>query len=150
MRRCCLGDVEGDIQHYETAWELSKQRYPRAMRSLGAHYFQKGEFLKATECWKLALDINPGYPKTWFTCGCTYMRLQMWTEAARCCTRSLAYEENAEAYGNLASVHVQLKQWKEARVCSAEACRLSHDNFRMSACHSLWSEGVPVRRYGLA
>jgi hypothetical protein len=36
---CLLGDVQGEIQHYEKAWECSGHTFSRAMRSLGARYF---------------------------------------------------------------------------------------------------------------
>jgi hypothetical protein len=32
---CLLGDLTEVPQHYLTAWDLSKRRYARAMRSLG-------------------------------------------------------------------------------------------------------------------
>jgi hypothetical protein len=42
---CLLGDVKSDYTLYERAWEISGCKFARAMRSLGAYYFEKKEVL---------------------------------------------------------------------------------------------------------
>ena len=45
---CSLGDATGNPEHYEKAWELSGERYARAMRSLGPP-FQKALALEVSD-----------------------------------------------------------------------------------------------------
>lgn len=41
MLWCLLGDVTGDVNHYETAWRLSEEKSSRVQRHWGFHYFTK-------------------------------------------------------------------------------------------------------------
>jgi hypothetical protein len=52
-----LGDITGELSHYETAWEISKHRYARAKRTLGRRAFEKNEYEKAIEFNENSLDI---------------------------------------------------------------------------------------------
>eukprot|EP00971_Amphidinium_carterae_P163640 3244549-Amphidinium_carterae.1 len=102
---CCLGDLEKDPKHYETAWELSQHRYARAQRSLGRHHFKHGDVAKAVESFKAALSINPLHADIWFTMGCAEMKLERWDDAVSTWSRCLGVDdENSEAWANLAAV----------------------------------------------
>lgn len=41
MLWCLLGDVTGDVNHYETAWRLSEEKSSRVQRHWGFYYFTK-------------------------------------------------------------------------------------------------------------
>jgi len=129
---CCLGDLEKEHLHYITAWELSGQRFARAQRSLGRHYFHTNDFPKAIHAYGLALAINPLHGNIWFAKGCLHMRLEEWEEGAVAFSRCVGVDDdNSEAWGNLAAVHCARGCLKEARNCVAEATRLNRESWRM-------------------
>jgi len=129
---CCLGDLQKEPKHFETAWELSKKRFARAQRSLGRHHFGKNELLKAVECFKLAVDINPLHQDIWFMKGVAEMRLQRWDEAVQTFSRCLGVEdENSEAWANLAAVHSSRGSLREARSCMYEASKRAPQSWKI-------------------
>jgi len=129
---CCLGDLEKEPKHFEKAWELSKHRFARAQRSLGRHFFGKGQLAEAIEAFKLAVAINPLHGGIWFTMGCCQMKLERYEEAVLTFIRCIGVEdENAEAWANLAACHSALESHKEARTCMAEATKRSRQSWRM-------------------
>mmetsp|Transcript_30003 Transcript_30003/g.75677 ORF Transcript_30003/g.75677 Transcript_30003/m.75677 type:complete len:960 (+) Transcript_30003:97-2976(+) len=129
---CCLGDLEKEPKHFETAWELSGKRFARAQRSLGRHYFSKGELEKAVDSFRLALDVNPLHSGIWFTMGVAQMRLQRWEDAVFTFSRCVGIEdENSEAWANLAAVHSARGNLREARTCMSEACRRQRESWKM-------------------
>jgi len=129
---CCLGDLEKNHAHYETAWTLSGSRFARAQRSLGRHYFGKGDLPKAVDAFLLALDVNPLHEDIWFTCGCAQMRLERWDDAATSFSRCIGVnDENSEAWANLAATHSARGKLQEARNCMVEATKRARENWRM-------------------
>merc|ERR1719482_2360907 len=56
---CILGDVDEDTAHFHKAWEVSKQRFARAQRSLGHAAFKSKDLAGAVEHYDRALKINP-------------------------------------------------------------------------------------------
>ncbi|CAK0849390.1 unnamed protein product [Prorocentrum cordatum] len=123
---CCLGDLEKEPKHYETAWELSKHRFARAQRSLGRHWFQKGELAKAIECFEAAVGINPLHTNIWFTMGCAQMKLERYDDCVATFSRCIGVDDDyAEAWANLAAAHSARGKLREARQCMAEAARRS-------------------------
>ncbi|WVR05348.1 hypothetical protein IAU60_002362 [Kwoniella sp. DSM 27419] len=121
---CLLGDLalNGDaasrdpataretaIGFYEKAWEVSQKTSSRAMRSLATIRVGLGEYEKAIECFKYALDINPLYAKAWFTVGVCYVRMERWTEARDAFRRQVGVDEDdGEGWNNLAAVYLRL------------------------------------------
>jgi tetratricopeptide (TPR) repeat protein len=85
---CCLGDLENEMKHYETAWELSKHRFARAQRSMARIHFKKGRLAEAVDSFRAALAINPLHAEVWFTMGVAEMQLERFengvTTFARC------------------------------------------------------------------
>lgn len=129
---CCLGDLEKEPKHFETAWELSKHRFAGAQRSLGRYWFNKKELVKAVEAFKLALGINPMHAGIWFTLGVAEMQLERWDDACFTFSRCVAVEsDNGQAWANLAATHSARENFKEARACMAEATKHSRENWRM-------------------
>lgn len=108
---CLLGDLEPDsaLQHYERAWEVSEHKSGRAMRSLGGHYFTKGDFPKAINCLKNAVAISPLLSRPWFILGCACVREERWEEARDAFARCVSLDdEDGESWNNLASVYLRM------------------------------------------
>ncbi|GAA6006816.1 hypothetical protein JCM10207_009105 [Rhodosporidiobolus poonsookiae] len=105
---CTLGELERKPEHYEKAWEVSNKTSSRAQRSLGAVYWSANEFAKAATALRLALRINPLFPRTWFMLGCCEMRLEEWAGAQEAFGRCVGLDgEDAESWSNLASCHLR-------------------------------------------
>ncbi|KAJ1547890.1 hypothetical protein HK096_009769 [Nowakowskiella sp. JEL0078] len=96
---CILGDIRKDPTLYEKAWEDSKHRNARAMRSLGAHYFKKEQFQKSVECYANALKINPLFENSWFIMGCAAMHIEDWETAMQAFSRVVSLDTDAKWRG---------------------------------------------------
>lgn len=105
---CILGELEVEPKHYEKAWIVSNKTSSRAQRSLGATYWAGGDWEAARKALRLALAINPLFPRTWFVLGCCEMRLEDWKGAQEAFGRCVALEDDdAESWSNLASCHLR-------------------------------------------
>ncbi|KAG5644811.1 hypothetical protein DXG03_007633 [Asterophora parasitica] len=115
---CLLGDLEPQnaVEHYEKAWEVSKEKSGRAMRSLGGYHFARGAFGDAIACLKRAVAINPLLARSWFILGCACMREEQWEDAKNAFARCVAIDEDdAESWNNLASMYLRIgKQDRKA------------------------------------
>ena len=106
---CILGDLDDEPRHYERAWEISKQRYSRAQKSLGEYYLQKQEWTKAQEAYQLATSVNRLNPELWSRLGDISLRLGHFEEAADAFGRSIGSAndsvggEDARTWSNLGS-----------------------------------------------
>ncbi|TCD64236.1 hypothetical protein EIP91_004338 [Steccherinum ochraceum] len=108
---CLLGDLEPDhaLQHYERAWELSKETSGRAMRSLGGYYFARGDYKNTITCLRRAVAINPLLSRSWFVLGCAYIRDEDLEGAREAFSRCVSIDdEDGESWNNLASVYLRL------------------------------------------
>ncbi|KAJ3091032.1 hypothetical protein HK102_001903 [Quaeritorhiza haematococci] len=129
---CLLGDVKKDISYYEKAWEASNGRYARAMRSLGAHYFQLGEYQQSLDCYQKALEMNPLFDKAWYVMGCAAMRLENWDVSAKAFSRVVSLDfENGEAWTNLSSIYIRQQRKRDAWRALREALKSMFDNFKI-------------------
>lgn len=131
---CLLGDLKGDAAHYETAWRLSGGRYSRAQRSLGKLRFKEQRWADAAGAFCLSLELNPLFPNTWFLLGCAALQLGDDAAALQAFGRVVAQEsENAEAWNNLATIHMRADRPQEAMQALKEASRLDYENWRIWA-----------------
>ena len=108
---CLLGDLEPDnaLTHYTHAWEVSKEKSGRAVRSLGGYHFAHEEYPKAIEYLQKAVSINPLMERTWFILGCACVREERWKEAREAFTRCVSIDdEDGESWNNLASVYLRM------------------------------------------
>lgn len=120
---CLLGDLEPDkaVEHYERAWEISKQSSGRAMRSLGGYYFARGEWTKSVDCLKKAVAISPLLSRSWFILGCSCMRLEDWDGAKNAFSRCVAIDdEDAESWNNLATMYLRIGTTTKPRTGNPE------------------------------
>ncbi|KAL6699034.1 hypothetical protein J3F84DRAFT_240529 [Trichoderma pleuroticola] len=106
---CILGDLENDPSHYERAWEISKQRFARAQRSLGEYYLGQKDLAKALEAYKKATSVNRLSPDMWGRLGDISLRLGRFEDAAEAYSRSISSAndteggEGARTWSNLGS-----------------------------------------------
>ncbi|KAI8823038.1 uncharacterized protein EV422DRAFT_523138 [Fimicolochytrium jonesii] len=129
---CILGDITQDPAHFELAWQLSDGRFARAMRSLGAYHYKRGEFEKSIECYHRALAINSLFENSWFVMGCAAMRIEDFDQAVRAFSRvTTLNHENGEAWTNLASAYIRQKKKREAWRALKEALKQQYDNAKI-------------------
>lgn len=130
---CCLGDVTSDMAHYRTAWELSKHRSARAVRSLGYYAFRKDKNVKkAAECFEASLEINRFQVNLWFTLGCCYLQLHDFPQAERAFRYCVALEpDNFEAWNNLASAVIFSGRRAQSLALLKEATKWNFDSWRI-------------------
>ena len=106
---CILGDLDKSSILYERAWDVSKQRYARAQRSLGKHYLSTNDLPRAEAAYSKSLRINPLNASTWFALGCVRLELQDFPGAVDAFGRTVQIEqEDAEAWSNLAAALLRL------------------------------------------
>ena len=127
-----LGDITKDPIYYERALELSHGRYAGAYVALGNHYFEKGELLKAAEYLKKAVDTKPLSPHIWFRLGTISMRLKDWKTALKSFTEVVEQEpEEADAWANVAAVHMHNRNPKAAYPALVESLKINRNNWRV-------------------
>ena len=78
---CAIGDLYDDISYYKKAWKQSGKHFARAQRSLGKHYFFKGEFARSIRAFQKAVAINSFHANSWFMMGCAHLKLNDGTGA---------------------------------------------------------------------
>ena len=108
---CLLGELEAEraAEHYERAWEVSGHTSGRSMRSLGGHWFTRGECDRAIDCLKRATTINPLYSRSWFILGCACLREERLEEARDAFIRCVSIDdEDSESWNNLASAYLRM------------------------------------------
>mmetsp|Transcript_9580 Transcript_9580/g.9532 ORF Transcript_9580/g.9532 Transcript_9580/m.9532 type:complete len:226 (+) Transcript_9580:904-1581(+) len=129
---CALGDITRNQECYLEAWEISNHRYTRSQRSLARISFDAGNFEKAIEHYKLALEINPLYANCWFTLGCAQMKLRKWEDAALS-FRKLVHVDGtiAEGWNNLAASYIQMEKYEEAFTAMYHGVKYDRMNWKM-------------------
>ncbi|PHH55506.1 TPR repeat-containing protein C19B12.01 [Ceratocystis fimbriata CBS 114723] len=106
---CILGDLENEASHYESAWDVSKQRYSRAQKNLGEHYIQLKQLDKAREAYRKAVHANRLNTELWGRLGDLELRLADYEAAAEAYTRAIGAAngtvggEDARTWSNLGS-----------------------------------------------
>jgi tetratricopeptide (TPR) repeat protein len=82
-----LGDITGEPEHYERAWELSNHRYARAKRTLGRIAFDKGQYAECVDHLDAALSVQPLVAHAWYLKGVACMRIERLGDAVMAFTR---------------------------------------------------------------
>ncbi|KAJ2804768.1 hypothetical protein H4R20_002372 [Coemansia guatemalensis] len=131
---CVLGDLKCDPEHWRHAWEVSGQRYARAMRSLGAYHFGKNEYAASAECYEKAVSLNPLFEKSWYILGCAAMHIGNWQLAIKSFLHVVSIDENnGESWNNLATVYLRLGKDYQIRALHAlrEAIKFKHESWQV-------------------
>ena len=106
---CILGDLDDDPAHYERAWDISRQRYARAQKSLGEHYLRQKDWQAARAAYGLATSVNRLSPDMWSRLGDINLRLGKFEDAAESYSRCIGSAtdmsggEDAKTWSNLGS-----------------------------------------------
>merc|ERR1712137_837561 len=126
------GELEGDLDHYRTAWELSRHRFAQAQRLLGKALLRRQQWEEAIPSFRLSLDLNPLYAGIWFSLGCCYMQTKQWDEGARAFTQCVQQEiEDGDAWANLSTCLQQQDKLSEALAAAQEALRQKQESWKM-------------------
>ena len=88
---CALGDIRDDDECFRKAWECSGNRYARAQRSLANSALKRKNFVRAADCFKLALKISPLHPDAWFSLGYCCMKIGDDESALKVCIKTISY-----------------------------------------------------------
>jgi Tfp pilus assembly protein PilF len=86
-----------------------------AFLNLGAAYHRKGEYRKAIESYKRALEFFPGYNTAYDHMGLSYEALEEWDRAVKAYQRSIEIDpESPVAHLRLGSLYLRLNRHEEA------------------------------------
>eukprot|EP00934_Nitzschia_sp_Nitz4_P002276 Nitzschia sp. Nitz4//scaffold19_size178191//150805//153585//NITZ4_002008-RA/size178191-processed-gene-0.32-mRNA-1//1//CDS//3329540774//2276//frame0 len=127
-----LGDISGEPEHFEKAITLSRGRFSQAYISLGKYYFDKGELQLSADNYRGALKLRPLLPSVWFRVGTISMQLGDWNGALVAFTEVVQQQpDEAEAWANVAAVHMHNKRPGEAYPALTESLKHNRSNWRV-------------------
>lgn len=101
---CILGDLDQDPTCWQRAWDISKNRYARAQRTLGEYFTRQGDLQKAREAYMKATIVNRQNNDTWSRLGDIDLALGNWDGAVIAFQQSIMIDDtDAKTYSNLGS-----------------------------------------------
>eukprot|EP00753_Platysulcus_tardus_P003093 PLAT12258.1.p1 GENE.PLAT12258.1~~PLAT12258.1.p1 ORF type:complete len:1031 (-),score=541.70 PLAT12258.1:65-2932(-) len=105
---CALGELTGETEHFERAWELSGHHSVRAKRSLARLAFNSGDYKACIAHFLQVLEVHPLHPGMWFTTGCAALRVEDFALAVRAFVRVVGQApDDGEAWANLAAAYAR-------------------------------------------
>lgn len=127
-----LADLTRNESLYEKAWILSKNRYPRAKRTLARICYDKGDFLACIQHLDQALAIHPLVATAWYLRGIASMQVQDWNKSIESFIRCVQQDmEVAEAYANMGAVYMRMKEFSKAYSSLKEAIKYRSDSWKI-------------------
>jgi tetratricopeptide (TPR) repeat protein len=127
-----LGDITNEPEHYEKAIELSLGRFSQAYVSLGKYFFDTGDLQKSVHNYRQGLKLRPLIPSVWFRVGTICMQLKDWEGALVAFTEVvLQRPEEAEAWANIAAIHIHNKKPADAYPALSESTKYGRSNWRV-------------------
>ncbi|KAM0734749.1 Tetratricopeptide repeat protein 27 [Formica fusca] len=132
MLWCLLGDVTGDVNHYETAWRLSEEKSSRVQRHWGFYYFTKKDYAEAIPHLNLSVQLNNIQEHVWFRLGYAALQIEDWKLAATAYRRYCALEQSTfEAWNNLAKAYIKLGDKPRAWKSLQDAIKCNYDRWEI-------------------
>ncbi|KAH0785048.1 TPR-like protein [Histomonas meleagridis] len=129
---CLLGEIKGDKDLLEKAWEASGKRMSRAQRSLAKCYLQEEKWEDAAKSFDTALKLNRLYPDAWFSLGCCQMNLEQYNESVIAFQNVVNLrEDDSDAYSNLALSLMKTNKMLEAHKAISQAVRFKRNSVKL-------------------
>jgi tetratricopeptide (TPR) repeat protein len=129
---CLLGDTTDDIEYYVKSWTLSKEKYPRAQKSLGNHYFNLKGYAESIPYFKRSLELNSMQIDVWFRLAFAAMITEDYELAASAYRRVVQFEVYSfEAWNNLSKAYIKLGQKSRSWKTLQEAIKCNYDEWRI-------------------
>lgn len=129
---CLLGDITGDIKHYEYSWKISGGRYALAKKMLGYHYLNIKDYHKALECFRETVNINSFQPDVWFRMGFIGLEIKDYDLAVTANRKVVQFDlESYEAWNNLSKAYFKLGKKQMAMKTLEEAIRQNYDEWKL-------------------
>lgn len=129
---CLLGELTGDICHYEQSWQVSQHKYARAPKMLGLHYFRVKDYGKALECFRKSIEANSIQTDVWYRVGFICLEKQDWKQAAEAYRRVLQFDsESYEAWNNLSKAYIHAGDHRRAWFTLQEAIKCNFDEWKI-------------------
>ena len=130
---CHLGDLTGDIAHFETAWDLSAGSCARAKLKLGSASMRAERWAEAREHLKAALRVRAHYAEAWYCSAVCSLKLEE-SEAAMSEMRKVVSIDptHYQAWSSLGGLFAkQGKMKREALYAFREACKFRGDSWQL-------------------
>lgn len=129
---CLLGEITGDIKHYEYSWKISNGRYALAKKMLGYHYLKIKDYAKALECFRESVNINSFQVDVWFRMGFIGLEIEDYELAVLANRKVVQFNLEAyEAWNNLSKAYFKLGKKQLAMKTLEEAIRLNYDEWKL-------------------
>jgi tetratricopeptide (TPR) repeat protein len=142
---CILGDLDQDPVCWQRAWEISKNRYARAQRSLGDYFTKQGDLEGAREAYMKATIVNRQNGDTWSRLGDIDLAVGNWDGAVIAFQQSIMIDDtDAKTYSNLGSAllskHAEMLSLQKA---AAKNTQVEEDHDDEVAFHAAPNEPPP-------
>lgn len=130
---CILGDIDQDPGCWRRAWDISKNRFARAQRTLGEYYSRQGDLETAREAYMKATVVNRQNNETWSRLGDIDLAVGNWDGAIIAFQQSIMIDDtDAKTYSNLGSAlhskFIELKTLEKSDPTPALSTTLDADD----------------------
>eukprot|EP00900_Chrysochromulina_parva_P015930 jgi/Chrpa1/24338/Chrysochromulina_OHIO_Genome00025696-RA len=127
-----LGDLTGEIEHYEHAWTLSKQHLARAKLKLGSNAMRLEQWEEARTHLSDALGARSHYAEAWYCRAVCSLKLDALDTALADMRKVITLDPtHYQAWSSLGGLFARQKMKREALYAFRQACALRSDNWQL-------------------
>jgi tetratricopeptide (TPR) repeat protein len=127
-----LGDLTGEIEHYEHAWTLSKQHLARAKLKLGSNAMRLEQWEEARTHLSDALGARSHYAEAWYCRAVCSLKLNALDTALADMRKVITLDPtHYQAWSSLGGLFARQKMKREALYAFRQACALRSDNWQL-------------------
>ena len=122
----------GRLEDAENFYEMAtghRSNYWASHRDLGVFYYRQGRYDEAATHIETAVSLRPGHISGYNDLGAVYFYLERWQEARQQFERSLAIEENYNAFSNLGTLDFQEGHFADAVESFRKALELDDSDY---------------------